>query len=78
MYNSPDEISSRPAIILSVVDLPQPDGPTKMINSLSLISRLKSFTAQNPFGYTLQIFLNDKLAILKIPPSIEIVSLSRV
>mgnify|MGYP002590140340 CR=1 FL=1 len=48
--NSPDEISSRPAIILSVVDLPQPDGPTKMINSLSLISRLKSFTALNPFG----------------------------
>jgi multiple sugar transport system ATP-binding protein len=30
-----EEISSRPATIRSVVDLPQPDGPTKMINSLS-------------------------------------------
>ena len=38
----PPEISSRPAIIRSVVDLPQPEGPTKMINSLSAISRLKS------------------------------------
>ena len=35
---------SRPAIIRSVVDFPQPDGPTKTINSLSSISRLKSFT----------------------------------
>ena len=40
----PEVMSSRPAIMRSVVDLPQPDGPTKMMNSLSAISRLKSFT----------------------------------
>src|SRR3954463_14253844 len=42
---SPDEISSRPAIILSVVGLPQPDGPTKTMNSRSRMSRFTSFTA---------------------------------
>ena len=45
MYNSPLDISSSPAIILKVVDLPQPDGPTKTMNSLSSISKLKSLTA---------------------------------
>ena len=40
----PLEISSRPATILKVVDLPQPDGPTKTINSLSLICKSKSLT----------------------------------
>ena len=50
MYSSPAVISSKPAIIRSVVDLPQPDGPTKTINSLSSISILKSFTALTPFG----------------------------
>ena len=50
ILNTPSEISSKPAIIRSVVDLPHPDGPTKMMNSLSAISRLKSFTAWNPFG----------------------------
>ena len=63
MYNSPDEISSRPAIILSVVDLPHPDGPTNIMKSLSFISKLKSFTASKPFGYILHMFSNDKLAI---------------
>ena len=35
----PDVISSRPAIDLSKVDLPQPDGPTKTMNSPDLMSR---------------------------------------
>ena len=43
--SSPEEISSSPATILKVVDLPQPEGPTNTINSLSEISRLKSYTA---------------------------------
>ena len=30
---SPSEIFSNPAIILKVVDLPQPEGPTKTTNS---------------------------------------------
>ncbi len=35
---SPPEISSSPAIIRSVVDLPQPEGPTSTTSSLSGIS----------------------------------------
>src|ERR1700733_15566880 len=37
---SPEVSSSRPAIMRSVVDLPQPEGPTSTTNSLSGISRL--------------------------------------
>ncbi len=40
MYSSPSLISSRPATIRRVVDLPQPDGPTNTMNSLSAMSRL--------------------------------------
>src|SRR3954466_7512219 len=38
MAISPAEMFSRPAIIRSSVDLPQPDGPTRMTNSPSSIS----------------------------------------
>src|ERR1700741_4391280 len=37
MRTSPPEISSRPAIMRSSVDLPQPDGPTSTQNSPSAI-----------------------------------------
>src|SRR5215470_15963462 len=42
---SPDVTSSRPAIIRSVVLLPQPEGPTSTTSSLSGISRLMPRTA---------------------------------
>src|SRR5215203_1658954 len=42
---SPSVMSSSPAIIRSVVDLPQPDGPTSTTNSLSAISRSMPRTA---------------------------------
>src|SRR2546423_11029821 len=42
---SPPVMSSRPAIMRSVVDLPQPDGPTRTTNSRSLMARLMSLTA---------------------------------
>jgi hypothetical protein len=42
---SPLEMSSSPAIMRSVVDLPQPDGPTSATNSRSAIFRSTSFTA---------------------------------
>ncbi|HWH66951.1 MAG TPA: ABC transporter ATP-binding protein [Gaiellales bacterium] len=41
----PLEISSRPAIIRRLVVLPQPDGPTRTMNSPSPMSRLRSLTA---------------------------------
>src|SRR5882672_947647 len=42
---SPSVMSSSPAIIRSVVDLPQPDGPTSTTNSLSEMSRSMPRTA---------------------------------
>jgi len=36
----PLDTSSRPAIILRAVDLPHPEGPTRTMNSPSLISRV--------------------------------------
>ncbi len=44
----PAVISSSPAIMRSVVDLPQPDGPTSTMNSRAAMSRLKSMTALTP------------------------------
>ena len=41
---APALISSRPASMRSEVDLPQPDGPTKTMNSPSPISRLSLST----------------------------------
>src|SRR5919197_5412158 len=42
---SPSVMSSRPAIMRSVVVLPQPDGPTSTTNSLSAMSRSMPRTA---------------------------------
>ena len=41
----PDVISSSPATMRRVVDLPQPDGPTRTTNSSSSITRSTSLTA---------------------------------
>src|SRR3954468_3935038 len=46
--SSPSVMSSRPAIIRSAVDLPQPEGPTRIMNSPSATSRLISLTASKP------------------------------
>jgi len=43
-------MSSRPAIMFSVVDFPHPDGPTRMTNSPSAIVIDRSFTAVAPSG----------------------------
>src|SRR3712207_108647 len=63
MEISPDDISSSPAIMRSVVDLPQPDGPTSTTNSLSAISRSMPFTACTPPSYSLTILRIDTCAI---------------
>src|SRR5919204_580813 len=49
--SSPSVMSSRPATIRSAVDLPQPEGPTRIMNSPSAISRFISLTASVPSGY---------------------------
>src|SRR5215203_5969305 len=53
MTRSPSVTSSSPAIIRSAVDFPQPDGPTRIMNSPSLMSRFMPFTASKPSGYRL-------------------------
>src|SRR3954447_26664589 len=53
---SPPVISSRPAIIRSSVDLPQPDGPTSTMNSPLAIVNSTSSTAVTPPAYTFVTF----------------------
>src|SRR5690606_17785768 len=67
MRISPEVMSSRPAIIRSAVDFPHPDGPTSTMNSPSLISRLRSFTAFTPPPYTLSTCLRtiDAMTVLR-------------
>ena len=50
MISSPSEMSSSPAIIRSAVDFPQPDGPTRIMNSPSAMSRSIALTASVPSG----------------------------
>src|SRR5919205_4391237 len=56
MSSLPAVMSSSPATMFSVVDFPQPDGPTRLMNSPSAISRLKSSTARAPSGYRLTMW----------------------
>src|ERR1700694_2882869 len=56
MRSSPSEMSSSPAIMFSVVDFPHPDGPTRMTNSPSAISRSTWSTARAPSGKRLVTF----------------------
>src|SRR4051794_41913066 len=53
MIMSPLVMSSKPTIIRSRVDFPQPDGPTRIMNSPSAMSRLTSLTAGKPSPYCL-------------------------
>src|SRR6187402_2304892 len=65
---SPSVMSSSPAIIRNRVDFPQPDGPTRIMNSPSAISRLMSLTARNPSSYRLTMFLM-LIAAIGVSPS---------
>src|SRR3954471_1439005 len=56
MIMSPLVMSSSPTIIRNNVDFPQPDGPTRIMNSPSAMSRLTSFTAGYPSPYCLTMF----------------------
>lgn len=55
MNNSPEVMSSKPAIQRNKVDLPQPDGPTKTTNSPSLISK-STFLEISTSPYALHTF----------------------
>src|SRR5215469_18955711 len=64
----PEVISSSPAIDLSAVDLPHPEGPTRTMNSPSEISRLRPSTARTPPGNTLSTWSSTIRAIPRPPP----------
>src|SRR5215475_15339197 len=70
----PALISSRPAIMRSVVDLPQPEGPTSTTNSWSLMDRLMSVTATT-WPYTLCTLLSTMSAMRLDPQPANDVSL---
>src|SRR5690349_17235013 len=55
-------MSSRPTIIRSRVDFPQPEGPTRIMNSPSCTSMLTSLTAGNPSPYFFTMFFMSMAA----------------
>ena len=57
-YISPSVGVSRPAIILSVVVLPQPEGPNSETNSPFLISMFRLSTASEPLPNCFVTFTN--------------------
>src|SRR5580698_8458378 len=61
---SPPVISSRPAIMRKVVDLPQPEGPTSTTNSWSAMSRSMPFTACTPPSYSLTTLRTETSALV--------------
>src|ERR1035437_6639248 len=63
---SPAVISSRPAIMRNVVDLPQPEGPTSTTNSWSAISRSMPFTAWTSPSYSLTTLRIETSAIVLV------------
>src|SRR4051794_35381073 len=63
MIMSPDVMSSSPTIIRSSVDFPQPDGPTRIMNSPSATSMLTSLTAGKPSPYFLTMFFISMAAM---------------
>src|SRR5262245_38150591 len=58
MEISPAVISSRPATMRRVVNLPQPDGPTSTTNSLSRMWRLTSLTACTSSYFLFRSFIS--------------------
>src|SRR3954447_4247903 len=66
IFTSPSEMSSSPAIMRSAVDFPDPDGPTRIMNSPSLMSRSMFRTASKPSGYRL-VILSRTISAIRFP-----------
>src|ERR1041384_2839559 len=65
---SPELMSSSPTIMLSSVDFPQPDGPTRMKNSPSPMVKSASLTAAKPSPYFLETLSRTISAMGAVPP----------
>src|SRR3954453_22624345 len=70
--SSPEEASSSPATIRNAVDLPLPDGPTRMVNSPSVTDRSSPSTALVPSSKTLETSSNAIEATAHLPDVIAI------
>src|SRR4051794_2114835 len=77
IFSTPCVISSRPATIRSAVVLPQPDGPTRTMNSPSRIARSSPCTAVVPSGYVFPTLSNVTAAIPSPRPACRTKSLSQ-
>src|ERR1700704_1359764 len=66
MRIAPAVMSSRPTIMRSRVDFPEPDGPTMIMNSPSLISRLIRSTATVPSGNR-RVTLSSWMSAMALP-----------
>src|SRR3954465_12204345 len=73
---SPPVMSSSPAIIRSAVELPDPDGPTRIMNSPSLMSRSMSRTASKPSGYRL-VTLSRTISDIPSPSYLSLTAAGR-
>src|SRR5919108_4413110 len=69
IFRTPREMSSSPATIRSAVVFPQPDGPTRTMNSPSWISRSRPLTAVVPSAYVFVTPSNETPATQRPPGS---------
>src|SRR3954454_17201367 len=69
---APDDASSSPATIRSAVYLPEPEGPTRIVNSPSAISRSRPSTARVPSSKTFETSSNAIDATAHLPNVIAI------
>src|SRR3954470_20040085 len=72
MRIDPDDASSSPASIRSAVDFPEPDGPTRIVNSPSATDRSSPSTARVPSGKTLETSSNAIDATSHLPDVIAV------
>src|SRR3954454_13278658 len=70
--SSPEDASSRPATMRSAVDLPLPDGPTRIVNSPSSTDRSSPSTALVPSSKTFETSSNAIEATAHLPDVIAI------
>src|SRR3954454_3504311 len=70
--SEPDDASSSPATIRSAVDLPDPEGPTRIVNSPSATARSSPSTARVPSSKTFETSSNAIDATAHLPDVIAI------
>src|SRR3954465_14004148 len=70
--SEPDDASSRPATIRRAVDLPDPEGPTRIVNSPAATDRASPPTARVPSSKTFETSSNAIDATAHLPNVIAV------